>query len=94
MIGEHLKVNLRGETPWAEVIEVHDDGFTGKIANKLFREFSEFEKAKFMNTHFDDVKKIPELHKYSYGDVVRFYAITDKNGYKLLVPQEDIDYYK
>lgn len=71
-LGECVKVCLPGETPWAEVIAVNERTFIGKIVNKLYREFSEIEKAKFLKDGFGTVKQLPELHKYKFGDEITF----------------------
>lgn len=71
-IGDDVKVLLPGESPWVVVEAIIPDGFVGRINNKLFREYSEFEKAQWINNTWDTAIKLPELHPYSRGDLVCF----------------------
>lgn len=79
-IGSLIKVGLPGETPWAEVVSIVDaKSFIGRIDNKLFREYSEIEKARFLSDNFGTVKSLPELHKYKKDDLVLF-SWSDEEG--------------
>lgn len=71
-VGEVAKVHLRGESPYAECVAVHGDSWDGRIANKLFREYSGAEKAAWVDDNFGGGRPLPELHKYKKGDVLRF----------------------
>lgn len=71
--GEHVKVSLPGETPWARCIDVFETTWTGEIENKLYREYSEFERAKINKRDWHTVEPLPELHKYKQGDVLEFH---------------------
>jgi hypothetical protein len=72
-VGEHIKVLLPGETPWAECVAVYPDGtWDGRIDNRLFYEMSEHERAQFMKREFGSVSPVPRLHQYKLDDVIRF----------------------
>ena len=72
-IGEHIKVLLPGETPWAECVAVYPDGtWDGRIDNRLFGEMSDRERAQFMRSEFGHVSPVPRLHQYKLDDVIRF----------------------
>lgn len=71
-VGESVKVWLPGESPWVKVVALLPDGFVGQINNVLFRELSEFEQAKWTSDEWKTAKKLPELHQYSFGDLVCF----------------------
>jgi hypothetical protein len=72
-VGESVKVRLPGETPWAICVEVRENCWMGCIINRLFREYSEFEQAKWPNQEWGKgFVKLPELHKYKKYDVLEF----------------------
>jgi hypothetical protein len=74
MIGQSIKVHLRGESPWAKCAFIYPDGsWDGVIENKLFHEYSEAERAGWVGSNFEGVTKpLPKLHDYKQGQVVRF----------------------
>lgn len=72
MIGDTIKVFLRGESPWAEIVEETGDRVKARIVNKLFHEHSEHEKARFMKREFGDVRPLERLHEYKQDDEVWF----------------------
>jgi len=90
LIGQTVKVRLPGETPWIEVIDekIHQDHtlIKGRILNKLFREYSEHEQARWMKGEFDSVESLPELHKYKQGDEVWFEFV---NGWPVPLIEPD-----
>ena len=71
-VGDFAKVHLLGESPWAEVIELTEDGFKGRINNVLFAEMSETDQARFNKQHFGTVSPLPVLHDYRRNDEVLF----------------------
>jgi hypothetical protein len=84
-IGESVKVWLPGETPWAECVAVHPDGtWEGRIANRLFAEMTDEERALIVGEMWDipvipgpkprlaTVADLPRLHSYKQDQVVRF----------------------
>jgi hypothetical protein len=85
-IGEHIKVHLPGESPWAEVMATYEDGtWDGRISNRLFGEMSDIERARFTKDHFDTAKALPRLHDYKQDQVVRFCRETTAD-YSIWVP--------
>ncbi len=71
-MGEHIKVDLPGESPWAEVMAIHADGsWDGRIDNELVCGPSEIGR-KYLTEQFGVIDP-PVLHPYSRGDVVRFH---------------------
>ena len=70
--GDMVKVCLPGETPYAICVEEREGSWMGCILNKLFREYSEIEKAKFTGQHFGRYDPLPDLHTYKKFDVVEF----------------------
>lgn len=87
-VGQRVKVSLPGESPWAEVVEITDRGFKGRVDNKLLREYSEIEKAAFSKKFFGTVQKLPELHDYKYNDILEF-AWCDKYSRYLTIAEID-----
>lgn len=71
-IGEIAKIRLPGETPWAICVEERENSWMGCIVNKLFREYSKIEQAKFTGKNFGEYTPLPEKHKYKKFDVVEF----------------------
>jgi hypothetical protein len=72
-VGDTVKVRLPGKTPWAVCVEVRENSWMGCIINKLFREYSEFEQAKWLGQEWGKgFVKLPELHKYNKSDVLEF----------------------
>lgn len=72
-IGDDVKVHLPGESPWAEVVAIHEDGtFDGRIENRLFAQMSEHEQAQFLKREFSTVAPLPKLHDHKQDDVIRF----------------------
>lgn len=71
-VGEFVKVWLPGETPWAEVIASGPGIFKGRIANKLFNEYSEEEQRQFTGQHFGTAAPLPRLHSHKEGDELWF----------------------
>ncbi len=70
-VGDHMKINLPGESPWAEVMVIHSDGsWDGRIDNELVCGPCETGR-KHMAQQFGVIDP-PILHPYSRGDVVRF----------------------
>lgn len=84
-VGKMVKVWLPGETPWAECIAVHPDGtWEGRIANRLFAEMSDEERALVLGEMWNipivpgpkprlaSAADLPRLHGYKQDQVVRF----------------------
>lgn len=71
-VGEHAKVYLPGESPWAIVLEHTPKGFIGKIDNHLFAEKDEFTRNNIFKSWFGKGGGAKRLHSYKYGDVVHF----------------------
>ena len=76
--GDCVKVRLPGETPWVEITEVAPDRMKGRITNKLYRQFSEHEKAQFLAREGFSPSPLPELHEYSQNDELWF--VKDEHG--------------
>lgn len=91
-VGGHVKVQLKGEAPWVEILEIHDNGLTGRIDNKTFAERSDFERAQFMKAEWGKGEILPKLHDYKFNDVVRFRAVK-LDDYVILVPEGDLHEY-
>lgn len=71
--GDTVKVRLPGETPFAMCVEVRENSWMGCILNKLFREYSEHEQARWLGKEWGKgFVKLPELHTYKKFDVVEF----------------------
>jgi len=79
-VNEYIKVHVPGATPWAEILEITNEGFIGRIANKLFHEWSEFEQAKMLKNWFGNVEKLPKLNDYKQDDYVLFVWKNFKGG--------------
>lgn len=71
-VGEHIKVFLPGESPWAEVMEVNGPLVKARIANKLFHEFTLDDQREFTGEHFDTAEPLPILHDFKQNDEVWF----------------------
>lgn len=71
-VGDFAKVNLNGECPWAEVLEMTPEGFRGRINNKLLPEYSEFEQAQWTKEVFGSVEPLEHLHSYKQDDELLF----------------------
>ena len=71
-IGDHFKVFLPGESPWAEVLAINGPLVQGRIANKLFHEFAPDDQREFTGEHFDTADPLPKLHDHKQGDVLWF----------------------
>lgn len=85
-IGELIKVSLPGEAPWVEVISHTEEGFMGRIENKLFNELSEFEKAHFLKNEWGTVKALPKLHDYKREDIIEFVYHDDR-----FIPKKEVE---
>ena len=82
-VGDTVKVKLPGESPWAECIEVFEHAWVGRITNKLFKQYSEFERAKFTKDYFGTVIPPEPAHNLKQGDVVIFEERNFVEGDKL-----------
>lgn len=71
MPARYVKIRMHGESPWGEIIKFRDDYMICRVANKLYHDHSQFEKAMFMGKHFGTVQDIPKLHKYAQDDIVK-----------------------
>ena len=84
-VGESVKVWLPGETPWAECVATYPDGtWEGRIANRLFAEMSDEERATILGVMWSipivpgpkprlaTAEDLPRLHSFKEGQVVRF----------------------
>jgi len=69
-IGDDVKVYLKGESPWGEVLEIDGDRVKVRIGNKLFHELSEHEQAQFLKRELGTVEPIPNLHGQKQGDEI------------------------
>jgi hypothetical protein len=89
-IGEFIKVWLPGESPWAECVSVNHDGtWEGRIANRLFAEMSDEERATIIGEmwcipiipghkpRLMTGADLPRLHDFKHGQVVRFRRSTE-----------------
>lgn len=72
--GDYVKVSLPGETPWAEVLAVEPGGFVGRIANKLFTEYSDQDRQAWCGEEFGiaAAEPLPRLHDFKQDQVVTF----------------------
>ena len=71
-IGDMIKVFLPGESPWAEVIEINEPLFKGRIANRLFHEMSFESQGEFTGDNFGTADPLPKLHDFKQDDEVWF----------------------
>jgi len=71
-IGDHIKVGLPGERPWAQVTEVTEKGFKGRIDNILVSEGCEFTRRRHSKYLFGVSEPLPKLHDFKFNDVVSF----------------------
>ena len=79
-VGSLVKVWVPGETPWAEVVKVKDNGFIGRIDNKLAGDYTPQEWHAMNWRMFDydpedwpeEAEPLPQLHNYKYNDKVHF----------------------
>ena len=71
-IGEHIKVHLPDENPWAEVLAINGPLVQARIANKLFHEHPLNEQREFTGEHFDTADPLPKMHDHKQGDVLWF----------------------
>lgn len=66
-VGGYIKCRLPGETPWARIISVHQDGYvTAEIANRTVPELTPAEQEAAVGG------RLPVLHDYRLGDVALF----------------------
>ena len=80
--GEFYKVVLPGETPWAQVVAVREDGtWEGRIDNKLVGSLPEAERAELSRLWFNSNEPLPSLHNYKQHDVVRLGWSEKDRGY-------------
>lgn len=85
IVGEYYKVNLPGETPWAECLAVHEDEtWGGRIANRLFAEMAGSERDAIWPAPPGE-EALPSLHNYQQDMVVRFLRI-ERSGFMIWVP--------
>lgn len=71
--GDVVKVWLPGETPYAICVEEGEGSWMGCILNKLFREYSEHEQARWLGKEWGKgFVKLPEKHQYKKFDVLEF----------------------
>lgn len=67
MAREFVKIILRGESPWGEIVERHPDGSASiRIDNKLVNEYPEEERQKL----WPGRPAITAPHSYRQNDVV------------------------
>ena len=88
-VGETVKVYLRGESPWAECVALHDDGsWEGRIVNRLVAERSEQERRDAArHAGFGGDRPMPSLHNYRQGQTIRFKRLAAVY-YEIWVPAE------
>lgn len=73
-IGDSVKIWLPGETPWADVVALRDDGIIDvKIANRLIPEMTEEELGVYFAGN-PPAKSRRKLHAYRLGQTVRVFA--------------------
>jgi hypothetical protein len=86
-IGAMEKVLLPGETPWAKCVAIEPDGsWHGRIANKLFTEYTDSEREEVAGFG-PQLTKLPRLHDFKQDQVVRF-GLTIDHGYEVWKPLE------
>lgn len=86
-VGKFAKVLLPGETPWAECMSVEPDGsWHGRIANKLFTEYSDKEREEIAGFG-PGLGKLPSLHDFKQDQIVRF-KLGENGGYSVWLPAE------
>lgn len=73
-VGDSYKVQLPGETPWAECLAILPDGsWAGRIDNDLVASGSDEYRLKVAQRFFPEATKpIPKLHDFKLNDIVRF----------------------
>ena len=69
-IGDEVKIFLKGESPWGNIVEIEGEKIKVKITSKLIFEFSEHERAQIVNSTFGSGKALPRLHNRKKGDEV------------------------
>lgn len=69
-LGDVVKIFLGGENPWCTVVETDEDKIKVCIDSKLYNEFSEHEKAQFLNKELGTVKPMETSHGRVKGDEV------------------------
>ena len=89
-VGDHAKVFLRGESPWAECIAIHsDDEWSGRIVNRLVGEMTDDERAAVARAlGMGDENALPSLHGYRSGMIVRFGRVTHEPDIEIWEPVE------
>jgi len=91
-VGEHYKVLLPGETPWAECLAVLPDGtWVGRIDNHLAGSASEEERLDMAKHFFPGATEpLPKKHDFKFHDLVRFgwQDTTGDGEYFAWVPME------
>lgn len=85
--GDSIKVHLPGESPWAEVVTLHEDGtWDGRICNRLIPEMDDLEHARLLKETWGKGRRLPRLHPFKQNDVVRFRREVTPD-YDIWVPQ-------
>jgi hypothetical protein len=90
-LGDSVKVWLPGETPWAEVVALHDDEtWDGRILNRLVPEMDDLEHARLMKGVWGTGRRLARLHSHKQGDVVRFRREVTPD-YEIWVPADCVE---
>ena len=85
-IGEHAKVYLPGESPWAECVEILPDGtWIGRIDNTLFAESQKL-REDFARQE-GQPEALPSLHNFKKDDLVTF-TLERGDNWECWVPAE------
>jgi hypothetical protein len=94
---EHVKMRLKGESPWGIVVSKSDDVWQIKIDNKVAGDYTPFEFNRLLGSLFRNNEgeisladtKDNRLHTHKYGDVI---SCKELDGQ--WVPVEDYEYWK
>ena len=89
-VGQHIKVFLPGESPWAEVVAVLTGGeIVGRIDNELVAS-SPALRAACARDWFGSQEPLPSLHDWKRDDLVVFERRLDEHGFRLWRPAERV----
>jgi hypothetical protein len=94
---EHVKMRLKGESPWGIVVSKSDDVWQIKIDNKVAGDYSPIEFSRRLLSIFGEEDKMTALvnvednrpHTYKFGDVLPCKELDGQ-----WVPVEDYEYWK
>lgn len=71
-VGDHVKVLVKGETPWAMVLNADGNQIEAMLKNKMYSEYTPLERMKIVDEAFNIPEELEPLNDYKLGDVLKF----------------------